>query len=538
MNPGFRVSRGDEEWGSIPNLVRFAADRYADHEAIVDHGTTAVGAPAATPTRLTYRELGEAAEAAARAFAAAGLRPGDRVAIWAPNSAEWVVALLGLHLAGGVLVPLNTRFRGAEAAFVLRRSRARFLCTVEGFLGTDYVSLLDGHDLPDLERILVFGAEAGERSWQAFVSDPGVRDFPLPERRPEDLSDIIFTSGTTGEPKGVTATHSQSLRAFAEWARIVGLAEGDRYLLVNPMFHTFGYKAGVLASLMAGVTIVPVPLFDVELVCARIVQERITVLPGPPTLYQSLLARPEALAHPTLRLAVTGAAVIPVDLVRRMHSELGFETVLTAYGLTEATGFVTSCRQGDDPETIATTSGRAIDGVEVEIVDDEGREVPRGESGEIRCRGYNVTSGYFEDPEQTAATIDSDGWLRTGDVGVMDDAGNIRITDRKKDMFIVGGFNAYPAEIENLLRANPAVGNVAVVGVPDDRLGEVGVAFVVWAPGSGEAAGEELIAWARDNMANYKVPRQVFSLEALPLNASGKVLKYELRARALELMPA
>ena len=207
--------------------------------------------------------------------------------------------------------------------------------------------------------------------------------------------------------------------------------------------------------------------------------------------------------------------------------------VVTGYGLTEVHGIATMCRHDDDPETISRTSGRAIPDVEVLVVDEDGAEVPRGEPGEIVVRGYNVMTGYLDDPEQTAATIDADGWLHTGDIGVMDEDGYIDITDRKKDMYIVGGFNAYPAEIEAMLGEHPDVGQVAVVGVPDERLGEVGVAFVVPRPGQDPSA-DEIIAWSRDRMANYKVPRRVEVVDALPLNAGNKVLKYELRARAVE----
>jgi len=259
------------------------------------------------------------------------------------------------------------------------------------------------------------------------------------------------------------------------------------------------------------------------------------VLPGPPTIYQSLLHHP-ALGQTdisSLRLAVTGAAAIPVDLVRQLRDRLGFETVLTAYGLTEATGYVTSTRVGDDLETIATTSGRAIEGVTVQVVGPTGTPLAPGLPGEVVVRGYNVMKEYFEDPEQTAAAIDGDGWLHTGDVGVLDASGNLRITDRLKDMFIVGGFNAYPAEIENLLLQHGSIAQSAVVGVPDGRLGEVGVAFVVPRPGS-EVDPVEVVAWSRENMANYKVPREVFVVDQLPLNASGKVLKFELRRRAAE----
>jgi len=235
----------------------------------------------------------------------------------------------------------------------------------------------------------------------------------------------------------------------------------------------------------------------------------------------------------TLRLAVTGAAAIPVELIQRMHDELGFETVITGYGLTECCGIVTMCRFDDDPETIATTSGRAIPGVEVRCIDPEGREVPRGEPGEVVVRGYNVMKCYFDDPAATAETIDADGWLHTGDVGVMDERGYLRITDRIKDMFIMGGFNCYPAEIENLMLSNTELAQVAVIGVPDERMGEVGMAFVVPVPGR-QPTPEDIIAWCREHMANYKVPRYVEIVDELPMNASGKVMKYVLRERALQ----
>jgi acyl-CoA synthetase (AMP-forming)/AMP-acid ligase II len=348
---------------------------------------------------------------------------------------------------------------------------------------------------------------------------------------PDDLSDIMFTSGTTGRPKGVMATHGQTLRVFEVWSRRVGLREGDRYLIVNPFFHTFGYKAGFIACLMRGATIVPHAVFDVPQVLERIREERVTMLPGPPTLYQSILNVPDRGDLSSLRLAVTGAAPVSVELIKRMRSELTFETILTAYGLTESTGVVSMCRDGDDAETISTTSGCAIPDTEVRIVDADNREVPTGEPGEIVVRGYNVMQGYYQDPKATADTIDGEGFLHTGDVGVMDPRGYVRITDRKKDMFIVGGFNAYPAEIENDLLSHPAVAQAAVVGMPDERLGEVGCAFVVARAGESIDA-DDLIAWAKEKMANYKVPRRVVIVDVLPLNASGKVLKFELRDRA------
>jgi acyl-CoA synthetase (AMP-forming)/AMP-acid ligase II len=317
--------------------------------------------------------------------------------------------------------------------------------------------------------------------------------------------------------------------------------------VVNPFFHTFGYKAGIIACLITGATILPEAVFDPARVLERLLSDGVTVLPGPPALYSALLEglrmSPEGLlvagegafSGLGLRLAVTGAAVVPVELVRRMREELGCHTVLTAYGLTEATGVVTMCRRGDPPEVVASTSGRAIPGVEVEVRDEGGRAVAPGELGEVVVRGYNVSPGYFEDPAASAEAIDQEGWLHTGDIGVMDEQGNLRICDRLKDMYVVGGFNAYPAEIEQVLVTHPAVASVAVVGVPDERLGEVGAAFVVpRADCDRDGLEESLIEFARSRMANYKVPRRVVVVDALPLNASGKVLKMHLREMAFE----
>ncbi|MER7761815.1 FadD3 family acyl-CoA ligase [Streptomyces sp. NPDC097619] len=520
--------RGDLRWVSVPRLVREAAARFGDREAVVDGRT-----------RISYAELGARVERAAAACLAAGTRPGDRVAVWAPNGLDWIVSALGAVTAGAVLVPLNTRFKGAEAAYVLARSRARLLFVTGTFLGTSYVASLrraaaEGPGsgplpgLPHLERVVVLSEDAPEEfgTWKEFLAGgDAVTAAEVRDRadavRGEDPSDIVFTSGTTGRPKGAVISHAQTLRCYAVWSELAGLREGDRYLIVNPFFHTFGYKAGIIACLMRGAVMVPQPVFDVDTVLANIAAERISVLPGPPTLHQSLLDHPARDHHDlsALRLVVTGAAVVPLRLVERLRSELRIATVLTAYGLSEASGIVTMCRRGDPAETVAATSGRAIPGTEVKLVD-----------GEVWVRGHHVMRGYFEDPEETARAVTPEGWLRTGDVGVLDAAGNLRITDRIKDMFIVGGFNAYPAEIEQLLGLHPDVADAAVVGIPDPRLGEVGKAYVVRRPGSVLTA-DDLIAWSRREMANYKVPRRVEFLAELPRNASGKVLKTELRTR-------
>jgi len=304
-------------------------------------------------------------------------------------------------------------------------------------------------------------------------------------------------------------------------------------MFLSPFFHTFGYKGGWLSCLIHGATALPHLVFSPESVLQRIQDDRITALPGVPSMYQSLLTYEgrENFDTSSLRLAVTGAAPTPVELVRRMRDELGFESVIKAYGLTETCGTVTACLKDDDAETIANSDGRALPDTEVKCVDPSGKEVARGEPGEVWVRGYNVMRGYFKDEEETAKAIDAEGWLHTGDIGVMNDKDYLKITDRIKDMFIMGGFNVYPAEVENLLFEHEQIAQVAVIGVPDERMGEVGMAFVVATPGI-VIDPEAIIAWSRENMANYKVPRFLEVVDALPSNASGKVLKFELRDSA------
>jgi acyl-CoA synthetase (AMP-forming)/AMP-acid ligase II len=522
---------------TIPAAVAASVAARPDAEAVVEPGR-----------RLTYRELGVLVEASTRAMVSVGVARGDRVAIWAPNGLGWIVAALGAHSSGAAIVPINTRFKGEEASFVLAASKAALLVTTVGFLGADPVGMLRaaGAELPRLRRIVLLEgsaqpAEAPQgvavETWREFEArGDAVSAAAAAERargvRPTDASDVLFTSGTTGRPKGVVMSHGQTVRQFREWCAFAGLTTGDRYLIVNPFFHMFGYKAGWLASLLAGATIYPVPVFDVPAVLSLVERERITVFPGAPTIYRSLLDHPDLRRFDlaSLRVAVTGAADIPVALIRELRAALPFRSILTGYGLTEA-GTCTGSQPGDDAETIATTAGRAMPGLEVIVADAKGHERPRGETGELLVRGYSVMQGYLDDPAATAAAIDERGFLHTGDLATMDERGYVRIVGRAKDMLIVGGFNVYPAEVENALLAHEAVGRVAVVGVPDRRMGEVPVAYVVPAAGRWIDA-DAILAWARERLANYKVPRHVIALAELPLNATGKVVKEQLRERA------
>jgi acyl-CoA synthetase (AMP-forming)/AMP-acid ligase II len=512
---------------TLPALVTRAARVFGHREAITDG-----------EVRLTWIQVDELRRRAARACIANGIGKGDRVAIWAPNIQEWIIAAMGLQSIGAILVPLNTRFKGAEAADILLRSGTRLLFTVSGFLGTDYPAMLKGENLPELERIVLLrGESSGLAGWNAFLNEAdAISESELDKRvaqvQPSDVMDLMFTSGTTGKAKGALLTHEQNMRVYESFSGICGLSSDDNYLIVPPFFHSFGYKAGWLSCVIFGSRILPALTFDPDQLLPLIEREKVSCIPGPPTIFHGLLAHPKRKDYDisSLRLACTGAAMVPVELVRRMYSELKFEVVVIGYGLTESTAVVSLTRPSDDPVKIATTIGHPLPGTEVRCVDEQNRPVPQGQPGEIVVRGYNVMQGYFNDPEATAKAIDKDGWLHTGDVGLYDEDGYLKITDRIKDMYIAGGFNCYPAEIENILMQMPGVAQAIVIGVPDERLGEVGKAFVMRRPGA-ELSEAQVIAWSREHMANFKVPRVVEFVDAFPLTASGKVLKTELRAR-------
>jgi len=504
---------------TIPEAARQAAATWPDALALI------VG-----ERSWTFAQVWADARACASAMLAAGIGHGDRIGIWAPNTREWILAALGAQCVGAAIVPMNTRFKGGEASDILRRSRAKLLFAPAQFLGQDYAALIAGEDLPDLREVIAI-----DRDFAGFVArglgsdDPAV-DRALAKVGPDDICDIIFTSGTTGRPKGALTAHRQVPQSFGDWAVRVDLRAGDRYLIVNPFFHTFGYKAGWVACLVRGATMIPLPTFDVAEVVRQVEHNRISFIPGPPTIYQSLLqelAGGDRRDFSALRVAVTGAAPVPPALVERMRNELGMQNIVNGYGMTEC-GVIAMTRQGDDAETVAHTCGYPMPGIEVRCVDDQGHDQPAGTAGELWVRGHAVMRGYLDDPAATAEAIDPQGWLHTGDIGTIDARGYLAITDRKKDLFISGGFNVYPAEVEKLLAAHPAIAQAAVIGVPDERMGEVGRAYVIVR--SGKTVTEaDLIAWSREAMANYKVPRSFVVVPDFPRNAAGKVLKGELR---------
>ena len=508
---------------SDPRTTPAVLDRMArdlgDHDALVTADRS-----------FTFAQLRDEVRRTAAAMIGLGVQAGDRVAIWSPNTWHWVVASLATHYAGAAVVPLNTRYTAEEAADILARTHAPLLIAMGRFLGADRVADLDRAALPELRDVIRVPIESDDGNWDAFVDGPAAPMSELDARAAaltgDDVSDILFTSGTTGRSKGVLCAHRQSLAAPAAWAACGQLTSADRYLCINPFFHNFGFKAAILACLQTGATLIPQLTFDPEEAMRMVEQHRVTVLPGPPTIFQMLLDHPALRRYDlsSLRFAVTGAATIPVVLIERMQTELDFDIVLTAYGLTEASGFGTMCRADDDAVTVATTCGRPIADFELRIDGPDGEEG----AGEVLLRGPNVMLGYLDDPEATAAAVDPEGWLHTGDVGTVDAAGNLRITDRLKDMYICGGFNVYPAEVEQVLARLHGVADAAVIGVPDERLGEVGRAFIVRRPDS-DLDERAVIDYTRKHLANFKTPRSVVFVAELPRNPGGKVVKPTLR---------
>jgi acyl-CoA synthetase (AMP-forming)/AMP-acid ligase II len=519
-----------EFFKTIPEMLEENGRRYRDTLAIAD-----------AESGLTYGQLLEQVDRAGRAAMAHGVRPGDKVAVWSPNSVKWAVAALGAVSVGAVLVPVSTRFKAAEVEHVLSRSRPELLFLAPEFLGNNYLDILGEairRGAPASTAIKLEGPQsAGVVPWDSYLDR--AREVPhaaLRTRRLElggsDVADSFFTSGTTGAPKAVLYQHEQEIRAAMLWMGGMGVGPGERLLCVQPFYHIFGYRGCIIGTLSLGGTVFAHRRFD-PVACLQTIQEqRITVFPAPPPVFLGILAEQRRADYDlsSLKHSFTGSTNVPPTLLARMHEELGFETVTTAYGMTEAST-ITMMTTDDDPAEIAEWCGRPLDGVEVKIVDSDGEEVAAGESGEVLARGWVVMRGYDQDPDATARAIDPEGWLHTGDIGAIGPAGLLKITDRKQDMFIVGGFNVYPAEVERLFLTSGLASHCAVVGMPDDRLGEVGMAFVIPLRDRGVTA-EKLIAWAAENMSNYKVPRRIVIVDSLPTNPTGKVEKTALRARA------
>jgi fatty-acyl-CoA synthase len=511
------------------NLDRTVA-RFPDREALVS---------VHQGLRYTYAEFAEAVERAGRAFIAAGIRPGDRVGIWAPNCAEWALVQYATAKAGIILVNVNPAYRTSELEYALRQSGCRMLVAATEFKTSDYVAMVDEvrGELPELERVVFIG-----RDWDEFVAggdsvDPG----ELAERQAatqfDDPINIQYTSGTTGFPKGATLSHHNILNNGFFVGEGCRFTEQDRVCIPVPYYHCFGMVMGNLGCTTHGACmVVPAAAFEPEATLRAVQDERCTTLYGVPTMFIAQLEHSRFGDYDltSLRTGIMAGSPCPVETMRRVMSEMHMEEVTICYGMTETSPVSTQSATDDPVDKRVGTVGRVHPHVEVKIVSPEtGQIVARGEPGELCTRGYSVMLGYWNDPERTAEAIDRGRFMHTGDLAVMDDDGYVNIVGRSKDMVIRGGENVYPREVEEFLMGHPGIADVQVVGVPDERYGEELMAWIV-CRGGAELDREAVAEFCRGRIAHFKIPRYVQCVSEFPMTVTGKVQKFKLRERAVE----
>jgi fatty-acyl-CoA synthase len=482
--------------------------------------------------RWTYAELHDEVERCARALIGAGVRTGDRVGIWSPNNAEWVVVQFATAKVGAVLVNINPSYRAHELEYALRQSGCSLLILAPGFKDADYRELLAGVDAPELRRSVLLGDEWNE----LLAGGDGVAVDELHGREAEldfdDAINIQYTSGTTGFPKGATLSHHNILNNGFFIGEILGYTTEDRVCIPVPFYHCFGMVLGNLAVVTHRACIVlPSEAFEARAVLETVADERCTSLYGVPTMFIAELADPDfpEFDLSSLRTGIMAGSPCPVEVMKRVQSEMHMREVTICYGMTETSPVSTQTRRDAPLEKQVSTVGRVHPHVEVKVVDPEtGRTLGRGETGELCTRGYCVMLGYWNDEQATREAIDEARWMHTGDLAVMDDEGYVNIVGRIKDMIIRGGENIYPREIEEFLYAHPAISDVQVVGVPDDRYGEVVCAWVVLREGA-DLDEDELREFCRDRIARFKIPQYVRFVDAFPMTVTGKVQKFRMR---------
>jgi fatty-acyl-CoA synthase len=488
--------------------------------------------------RWSYRELDERVDALARGLVAAGLRVGDRVGIWSPNCAEWVLVQFATARAGIVLVNVNPACRATELAYALRQSGCRMLVAARAFKTSDYAAMIEDvrGELPDLERVVLLGSP----EWKTLAAGEATTARELRARADalqfDDPINIQYTSGTTGAPKGATLSHHNILNNGYFVGQSCGYTEADRVCIPVPFYHCFGMVMGNLACTIHGACmVVPGPSFEPRDVLEAVAAERCTSLYGVPTMFIAELAEPDFASFDlsSLRTGIMAGSPCPAHVMQRVITEMHMDEVTICYGMTETSPVSTQTARGDELERRVGTVGRVHPHVEIKIVDPATeRTVPRGQPGELCTRGYSVMLGYWQDPDNTREAIDRAGWMHTGDLATMDEAGYVRIVGRSKDMIIRGGENVYPREIEEFLYTHPGVADVQVVGIPDERYGEEIVAFVRREAGA-QLDEDALREHCRKRIAHYKVPRHVHFVEEFPMTVTGKVQKFKLRQQAI-----
>ncbi|AMR12725.1 AMP-binding protein [Bacillus licheniformis] len=534
---------------TIGKLLEKTAADAPDHEAVVypDRGL-----------RYTYREFDQLCRKVAKGLMALGIDKGEHVAIWASNTPEWLTAQFASAKAGAVLVTANTNYQLSELEYVLKQSDATTLILMESYRGTSYIDILcklipelkEGEPgrlaserLPFLKNIILLGDQRhpGMYLWDDLLKLSGSVSEKALDRRMERLKehDVInmqYTSGTTGFPKGVMLTHSNLANNAANIAECMNLSKKDRMCIPVPFFHCFGCVLGTLACVTAGATMVPVQEFSPKEVLSAVETEKCTALHGVPTMFIAELNDPDFASYDlsSLRTGIMAGSNCPIEVMKKVIDNMGMSEITIAYGQTEASPVITQTRVNDSLKRRVETVGRALPNVEVKITEPgTNREVERGVQGELCTRGYHVMKGYYKNPEATAAVIDEDGFLHTGDLAVMDEEGYCRITGRLKDMIIRGGENIYPREIEEFLYKHPDILDVQIVGVPDETFGEEVSAWIKLKSGASMTA-DELKEYCKGKIARYKIPRYIAFVEEFPMTASGKVQKFKLREQALE----
>ena len=534
---------------TIGKLLEKTAADAPDHEAVVypDRGL-----------RYTYREFDQLCRKVAKGLMALGIDKGEHVAIWASNTPEWLTAQFASAKTGAVLVTVNTNYQLSELEYVLKQSDATTLILMESYRGTSYIDILcklipelkEGEPgrlaserLPFLKNIILLGDQRhpGMYLWDDLLKLSGSVSEKALDRRMERLKehDVInmqYTSGTTGFPKGVMLTHSNLANNAANIAECMNLSKKDRMCIPVPFFHCFGCVLGTLACVTAGATMVPVQEFSPKEVLSAVETEKCTALHGVPTMFIAELNDPDFASYDlsSLRTGIMAGSNCPIEVMKKVIDNMGMSEITIAYGQTEASPVITQTRVNDSLKRRVETVGRALPNVEVKITEPgTNREVERGVQGELCTRGYHVMKGYYKNPEATAAVIDEDGFLHTGDLAVMDEEGYCRITGRLKDMIIRGGENIYPREIEEFLYKHPDILDVQIVGVPDETFGEEVSAWIKLKSGASMTA-DELKEYCKGKIARYKIPRYIAFVEEFPMTASGKVQKFKLREQALE----
>jgi fatty-acyl-CoA synthase len=511
---------------TIGDNLRRIADQFGDSEVVVD-------VPSAR--RWTYRQFDADTDALALGLLAAGIKARDRVGIWSPNCAEWVLLQFATAKIGAILVNINPAYRTHELEFVLRQSGVRLLVSAESFKTSNYRAMVgevsDGLD--SLERVIFLGTPEWD---ELFASGRKADTGALAEREAElafdDPINIQYTSGTTGFPKGATLSHHNILNNGFFIGEACRYTERDRVCIPVPFYHCFGMVLGNLAAVTHGACIViPAPGFDPAATLRATADERCTSLYGVPTMFIAELALPDFGDYDltSLRTGIMAGSPCPVEVMKRVVSEMHMAEVTIAYGMTETSPVSAQTTADDDMERRVSTVGRVHPHVEVKIINpDNGLVLPRGEPGEMCTRGYSVMLGYWNEPEKTAEAIDAGRWMHTGDLAVIDAAGYLNIVGRIKDMVIRGGENVYPREVEEFLYTHPEIEDVQVVGVPDEKYGEELCAWVRLRPGSG-LAEEDVRAFCVGKIAHYKVPRYVRFTQEFPMTVTGKVQKFKMR---------